>query len=231
MSYLDVWGATIVGTLTSLWDKLLGFLPEVIGAVAVLIIGIILAGWLGKLAAKIISAARIDSLVTSTGVTESFRKHGVELTVSRLIGWVVKWFIIVATLMIVVDILNIPQVTSFLQDVALYFPNVIAAIIILTIGLVAGNFVKEVVLKAVRASELSEVTAGPIAAVAKWAIVIFALLAALVQLNVAAGIIQILLTGLVAMLALAGGLAFGLGGQDKARQLLDRMDRELSRKV
>lgn len=230
MNYLDLWGGTIVLTLQNLWIKLIAFIPLALGAILVLIVGVILADWLGKLATKLIQMAKIDSLVASTGVTEELKKHGIDFAVSRLIGWIVKWFLVIATLIVVVDILRIPQVTSFLKDVAFYIPNVMAAVVILTIGVVAGNFVKEIVLKAVRASELSDVTAGPIASLAKWSIVIFAILASLVQLKVAAALISTLFTGLIAMLALAGGLAFGLGGQHKAREMLERMDRELSRR-
>lgn len=227
MNYLNLWGATIVASLQNLWIQLLGFLPQILGAIIVLIVGVIVAGMLGKLAARVIAMAKVDSLVQSTGVTDEFRKIGISFSLSKLLGWIVKWFLIIATLIAVVDILNIGQVTLFLQDVALYIPNVIAAIVILTIGIVAGNFVRQVVHKAAEASKIPATAAGPLSAVAKWSIIIFALLAALVQLHVAAALIQTLFTGFIAMLAIAGGLAFGLGGQDKARAWLDRLDREI----
>ncbi|GMU25748.1 hypothetical protein KJZ71_05560 [Patescibacteria group bacterium] len=227
MNYLNLWGATIVASLQNLWIQLLGFLPQILGAIIVLIVGVIVAGMLGKLAARVIAMAKVDNLVQSTGVTDEFRKIGISFSLSKLLGWIVKWFLIIATLIAVVDILNIGQVTLFLQDVALYIPNVIAAIVILTIGIVAGNFVRQVVHKAAEASKIPATAAGPLSAVAKWSIIIFALLAALVQLHVAAALIQTLFTGFIAMLAIAGGLAFGLGGQDKARAWLDRLDREI----
>lgn len=227
MNYLNLWGASIVASLQNLWIQLLGFLPQILGAIIVLIVGVIVAGMLGKLAARVIAMAKVDNLVQSTGVTDEFRKIGISFSLSKLLGWIVKWFLIIATLIAVVDILNIGQVTLFLQDVALYIPNVIAAIVILTIGIVAGNFVRQVVHKAAEASKIPATAAGPLSAVAKWSIIIFALLAALVQLHVAAALIQTLFTGFIAMLAIAGGLAFGLGGQDKARAWLDRLDREI----
>jgi hypothetical protein len=153
-----------------------------------------------------------------------FDHLGTQFKVSTLIGWVVKWFFIVVTLLAVVNILNIPQVSSFLDQVLLYIPNVVVAIIILALGLIAGNFFYNVVNRAATASHMSAAAVSGLAALAKWAIVIFALMAALVQLGIAAGLIQILFTGFVAMLALAGGLAFGLGGRDKAARWLDKID-------
>jgi hypothetical protein len=227
MSYVQSWWDVLQDALLNLWWKLVSYLPEIVGALVVLIIGLIVAVLLAKIVTKIVAAAKLDQLLGQTKVREEFRKVNVEFSVSKFIGWIVKWFIILATLIAVADILHIPQITQFLQQVALYVPNVIAAVVILTIGTVAGNIAKQVVTKAVEASKLSDAAAKPIGAIAKWAIILFALLASLVQLRVAAELIQIFFTGLIAMLALAGGLAFGLGGKDKAKELLDRVSRDL----
>jgi hypothetical protein len=126
--------------------------------------------------------------------------------------------------------LGIPQITEFLNEVARYIPNVIVAVVILAIGLVIGNFIENVVVSAVSASRIPTSSAGFLGGVAKWSIVVFALLAALVQLGVATSLVQILFTGLVAMIALAGGLALGLGGREKAAKWLDRLEQEMTTK-
>ena len=121
------------------------------------------------------------------------------------------------------DILRLAQISEFLRSVLSYFPNVIVAVVIVTIGVLVGNFVHKLVLGAGRAAKLPSVPA--IATFARWAIVIFAALAALVQLQVAGALIQILFTGIIAMLAIAGGLAFGLGGKEHAKEILDQVKR------
>jgi len=221
-TYFQNWGDAVVASLQNVWYRLLDGLPTFVGALVVLIVGILVASSLGKLAKKLVEYARVDDLMARTGLLNQL---GTQFKVSVLIGWIVKWFFIITTLLAVVNILNIEQVTSFLEQVLLYIPNVIAAVIILALGLIAGNFFHNIVERATKASSMSEAAVGALSAIAKWSIVIFAFMAALVQLGIASGLIQILFTGFVAMLALAGGLAFGLGGREKASRWLDKIDR------
>ncbi|MFA5954896.1 MAG: hypothetical protein WC817_05210 [Patescibacteria group bacterium] len=230
--YLTVlsWEETLTTAFQNLWVKSISFLPELFGALIVLVVGLILASLLGKLARQVIGYARIDAMIERIGLAREVDRFGVQFSFSGLIGWLVKWFFILATLIAVADTLYIPQVTTFLTDVALYIPNVVAAIIILAIGVVVGRFVSEVVEHSFSASHVAKTVALTLATIAKWAIVVFAFMAALVQLGVARSLIQILFTGFVAMLALAGGLAFGLGGRDQAGRLIDSLAKQLSRR-
>jgi len=108
----------------------------------------------------------------------------------------------------------------------LYVPNVIISVIILLAGILLANFVQRVVKSAVEAAKLQ--SADFLSGIAKWAILVFSFMAALVQLQIAQELIRVLFTGLVAMLSLAGGLAFGLGGKDHASRVLDRLRKDLS---
>src|SRR5690606_21140793 len=119
----------------------------------------------------------------------------------------------------VADILGIDQITAFFESVLLYLPNVIAAIFILAIGMVLGRFAHDVVARTVQAADMQANLRNLLAPAAKWAIFVFALMAALVQLGIAPDLIRILFTGFVFMVALAGGLAFGLGGRDQAGRM------------
>jgi small-conductance mechanosensitive channel len=100
---------------------------------------------------------------------------------------------------------------------------VLVAIVIMTIGLVVANFVSELVEKSVAMSDFITTTSiRTLKTVAKWIIIVFAILAALSQLGVAPKLIQVFFTGVVMMFALAGGIAFGLGGKDKAREIIEK---------
>ncbi len=220
--YFQNWGDAVSTSLHNVWAQFLNYLPTFLAAVVVLIIGVLIASFLGKLVKKVLDMGKIDDLVNRTGVNQQL---GTSISITAVIGWVVKWFFIIATLLAVVNILNIEQVTAFLNQVLFYIPNVVVAIIILALGLIAGNFVNGIVENTATASGMSPAAVGALAGISKWAIVIFALMAALVQLGIASNLIQILFTGFVAMVALAGGLAFGLGGRDKASKWLDRIDR------
>lgn len=226
MNYFETWNEAIKASLQNIWGKVTGLVPELIGAIVVFIIGLIAASLLGKLVKKIVNYTHIDKLVHKLGIAAKFENVGVHFSISGIVGWIVKWFFIIVTLIAVVDILKLTQITQFLQDVALYIPNVVVAVIILVIGLVIGQFVYQIVEKSSKASHLTSSVGDALAAIAKWAIVIFALMASLSQLSIATKLIEILFTGFIAMLAIAFGLSFGLGGKEKASKFLEGMGKK-----
>lgn len=223
MNYIATWKEVILASLQNIWGNVVGFLPEFVGALVVLLVGISFASLLGRGAKKVMHYTHVDKLVERVGLDKKFENIGMHLSVSGVVGWIVEWFFIVVVLIAVVDILHLDQVTQFLKDVALYIPNVVVAVIILVIGLVIGQFTYQIVGKSAHASHLTQSSADILAALSKWSIVIFSLMAGLSQLGIATGLIQILFTGLVAMLALAFGLAFGLGGKEAAQHYLEEL--------
>jgi hypothetical protein len=223
MNYFESWNEAVVVSLQNVWINLIGFVPQIIGALVVLVIGLIIAGAFGRVARKLVKLTHLDDLMETLGVDKELKRVGLGFTPSAIVGWIVKWFILIAILIAIADILQWEEITSFLEDVALYIPNVIVAVVILVIGLIAGQFVAKVVTQATNASNIAKAHATLLASVAKWAIVVFTLMASLIQLGIAADLLRILFTGFVTMLAIAGGLAFGLGGKDKAKGLLDNI--------
>ena len=216
------------GSLNSLWVKVFEFIPVFLGAFIILLLGLIISSILGKVAKKAMQMTKLDNLSEKIGLKAEIENFGIKLNFSELVGWVVKWFFIIATFIAVVDILNIPQLTVFLQKLVMYLPNVLVAIIILAVGLIVGKIFKNASKNALVRMRVAEGTASSLSTLAKWAVFTFALLAALVQLGIAANLIQILFTGFVIMLALAGGLAFGLGGRAHAEKILDWIENDLS---
>lgn len=214
------------GPLLELWDTVVAYIPNLLGAILVFLIGVIVALVLRGVVVKIVALLRIDDLARKLEITSQFERAGLRLHIGGLLGWIVKWFFIIIALIAATDILGWEQVTDYLQQVVLFIPNVIIAVIILLAGIILGNFVKNVVKTAVEAAQLS--SAEFLSGIAKWAIFIFTLMAALVQLQIAPELIRVLFTGLVAMLALAGGLAFGLGGQEHAHRFLNHLRRDIS---
>lgn len=227
MNYISTWNEAIRESLFNVWFQFSSFIPALIGALVVLFVGLIIASAFGSLVRGLVRLTQVDKLVEKTGVTARMETAGVGFSVSALVGWIAKWFIIVAVLIAVADTLQWPQVTNFLQEVALYIPNILIAVIILTIGLVAGQFMHDVVDRGVKASQMPGVSVGMLAALAKWAIIILAVMASLTQLNVATRLVELLFGSLVFGLSLAFGLAFGLGGQDKAKKWLEKLEREM----
>lgn len=218
---------TIVqAAFADLWSSVLGFLPRFLGALIVFLIGAIVASLLKKLVMRLAELLKLDLLTEKLEVKQMFEKAGIKLHIGALLGWIVKWFAVVVFLIAATDILGWSQVTSFLQEVVLFLPNVIIAVIILLVGILLANFTRRVVKSAVEAAKLE---AGDfLASISRWSILIFSFMAALVQLQIAQDLIRILFTGLVAMLAIAGGLAFGLGGKEHASHALTKLRKEMT---
>lgn len=224
--FLSTWGDILVESLKNLWYAFLSFVPRLVGALLVIVIGWLVAVILGSLVAKVIRAIKLDELAEKLDLKKSAKRAGIDLSISGLIGWCVKWFFILTFFMSAIDILEWTQVNEFLGEVVLYLPNVVVSVIILLAGFILGRFVHDVVDAAVRAARMR--SADFLAGVAQWAIFVFTAAAALVQLGIAATLVNTVMTGVVAMLALAGGLAFGLGGKAHAERFLERVRKDLS---
>jgi len=177
--------------------------------------------------AQFIRAIKLDNMLKSVGTDTVMERAGFSLDSGKFFGTLVKWFFVVVFLVAALDVIGLSQVNLFLQDVVLgYLPRVIVAALILAVGAIVAHTISGIVAGGARAASVpSAKFAG---GVAKWAVWIFAILAALSQLGIAGAFAQTLFTGLVAMLALAGGLAFGLGGKESAARYLESLRKDIS---
>jgi len=220
------YGDAVVIALGDLWLDFIDFIPNLIVALIVFIVGWAIAVAIGRLIEKILVILRINQAFENIkGLRDAAGRAGLRINIPLVIGEIVKWFLIIVFLLAATDILGLQDVAAFLRSVLAYIPNVAVAALILVIAAVLANFVYRTVLASVSAAGFS--SGGAIAAISKWAIIIFAFMAALLQLNVAASLIQTILTAFFAMLALAGGLAFGLGGKEVAGKWLRKLEADL----
>ena len=222
---LNEWSDIFVTSMQNLWFKTISFLPEILSALVILIIGLIIASVASKVVKKLSDYLRIDSLMKKIRVKDEMEELGFKFEFGTIVAKIVKWFFIIATLIAVADVLRIPQITLFLERIVLYLPNVLVAVVILAIGIIVGRMAYDTIKKGSETFRMSPYAAKVLASVAKWSIMVFTVMAALVQLGVASNMIQILFAGLVVMVSLAGGLAFGLGGRKKAEEFIDRITR------
>lgn len=228
MIQIQTWGMAISDSLATLGLRFTNFLPTLIGALLVLIIGLIVAKVLGSTVEKGIKLTRIDRMMEKSELTSKFQSVGLELSLAKIFGEIVKWFLILVFLMAATDILQLTQVTNFLNSIIMYIPNVVVVIVILALAFILANFTYKFVRGSVRAAGI--MSASLLASISKWAIIVFGLLTALVQLGIAESIVNTLFIGFVAALSLAMGLAFGLGGKEEAALLLRKVREELSQK-
>jgi len=218
---------TIAFSLRGVGQGIVAFLPELLGALIIVIVGWIVGALVGRLVSHIIKAIKLDSLLENAGFSNVVKRAGFNLDSGRFLGGLVEWFVIVAFLVAAFDVLGLTQVNVFLQSVVLlYLPQVIVAVLILLVSVVIADALSKFVTGSARAAGIR--SANFIGAITKWSIWIFALLAALVQLGIAVGFIQTLFTGVVVALSLAFGLSFGLGGQEAAARYIEKTRAEIT---
>jgi hypothetical protein len=224
MIILEQWINTLASSLQDLWAQLLGFLPALLGAFIVFFIGLIVATGLEKLVERIIYYLKIDMILRKAGIEEYMKRIRVRLNSGHFVGRIVFWFIVVAFLLAASDILGFFALSEFLKQILNYIPNVLIAAFILIASLYVAHFLRGVIRASVWGTGIHAHAARTVSAIAWWGVIIFGFLAALTQLRVAEQIVVTLVTGLIAMIALAGGLAFGLGGREIASRWLAKME-------
>jgi hypothetical protein len=212
-------------SLLTLWTGVAGFIPRLVAAIVVFLVGWLIAVLLGRVAWHIVKALRVDSALTKVGFRQAWERGGFRLDTPKFFYELVKWFFIVVFLMAATNILQLDQVTEFLRTVVSYLPNVIVAAIIMLIGILVAKFLEGLVRASVKAAGL--VSASFLGAITKWSVFVFTLLVALSQLRVADDIIRIVIVGFVAAAALALGLAFGMGGVKHADEIIGDLRKKI----
>jgi small-conductance mechanosensitive channel len=222
---LDQWAIVLTQSFQDLSYGLIQFIPRLVAALIIFIIGWLVGVGLGRLVAQIVSSIRVDEALRSAGVEKVVQRAGWKLNSGAFLGALVKWFVIIVFLVAALDALQLTAVTLFLSTVVLtYLPHVIVAVLILLVAAVIADAAERVVSGSAAAANIT--SANFLGALSRWAIWIFAILAALDQLGVTP-FIQTLFTGLVVALSLAFGLAFGLGGQHAAAEYIKKLQNEI----
>lgn len=210
--------------LASINNAILGislFVPKFLAGVVVLLIGIIIASILRRVVVEVFKALKVEAFLRKYGVPEMRE----EFTWTNILAEIVRWFVIIIFLVPTAEIWGLSKITSVLDGFLVYLPNVFVAAVIALVGSVFARLTHDVILVSVKGVDSD--TASTIASVARWAVNVFVVLAVLNQLGVASDLVRILFTGFVAMLAVAGGIAFGLGGQSAAKDVVDGLRKKL----
>lgn len=220
--------ADVVQTsFAALWYTVVQYLPAIIAAVIVFIIGWIIGVILYRIVVEVVKVLRVDDALRAAGLNEAAKDAGFTLDIGKFLGSLVMWFVVLVFLVASLEILGLSRVTVFLQQVVLlYLPQVIVAVLIIIIAAIVAEVVKGLVAGSARA--VGAHGANLAGTVAKWAIWLFGIIAALTQLGIATAFLQTLFTGIVVALALAFGLSFGLGGKEAAARTIERIRSEIA---
>ena len=192
--------------------SILGALPALIGAALILIIGYIIAKVLQGVTTRALQAAGFEGWMESGGIKQFFERSQTNQSPLSILGRLVFWLVFFIAITMAVDTLGISAISQVLSQFIAYIPQIIAAILILVLATLLANFVAGIVRGATGSS-----VAG---SVAQYGIIVFAAFAALTQLGIAEELVAPTFLILLGGVALAAAIAFGLGGQGVAQQIV-----------
>lgn len=218
---MNVVSDSIMPVINSSFAVFAAFVPKFIAGFLVLFIGLVVSSLLKDLVRLVLHYFRVQRWLEATGVVKDQKIQ----VWPNIVAELVRWTVIFLFLNSAVDVWGIPKVGEVLNQLLYFIPNVFVAVVVGLMGFVAGKFAFDIVRHSVRG--LGSKESLLLGTMAKYAILFFTVLIILNQLGVAAELVKILFTGIVAMFTLAIGLSFGLGGQEEAKNLLKKLHKRL----
>jgi hypothetical protein len=197
------------------FSKLLGFIPNLLGGLVILVIGYFVAKVLGKLVGKLLGRVGFDQWMERAGVSGVLQRSGTGLTASAVLGKVVFWFVFLISFTMFASALGVPEISNFMSTMLGYIPRIFAAIVIVCLAALFANFLAAIIRGATGNETLAKV--------GKYAVLVYAAFAALTQLGIAVQLTGNTLLIVLGGAALALGLAFGLGGREMAGRALTNL--------
>jgi hypothetical protein len=220
------WNILILDPIRQMFTRIMAYLPVLLGALIILIVGWIIAKSIKKLVSWLLKSVHFDTLADRSGMSEILRKGDLDISARDLVSNIVYWLIIVMVLVMTVDALGLPKASDVLASLFAYIPKVIAALLVLIVAMFLANFVSGIVRTA--SANANFPRPGVLAGISRWSIIIFAVTIALEQLGIAPILVTATFNIVIAGISLAFALAFGLGGKDTAARYLEELRQKRS---
>src|ERR687897_1219881 len=204
----------MIDSLRAGLDAFFAFVPQLIGAIVILVVGYIVAKILQAVVARVLKAVGFDGWMERGGIKQFFDRAKTREPPATVLGKLVFWFVFIIAITMAADALGIRQVSEVLGQLIAYIPSIIAAILILILAALLANFLSGIV-RGATGSDL-------LASIARYAIIVYAVFAALTQLGIAVQLTANTFLILLGAVALAAAIAFGLGSREVARDIVEK---------
>jgi small-conductance mechanosensitive channel len=205
---------TLLQPLQNALSTFLSFLPQLVGAIVILIIGYIVAKVLQAVVGRVLQGIGFDGWMEKGGIKQFFDRAETNQTPVSILGQLVFWLVFIIALTMAADALGISQVSVILGQLIAFIPSIIAAVLILILAALLANFVSGIVRGATGS--------GLLASVAQYAIIVYAVFAAITELGIAVELTAPTFLIVLGAVALAAALAFGIGGRGIAEDILQK---------
>lgn len=211
-------GQAILASVSNAIYLMIAAVPHIVGFLVVMIVGWLLAAAIGGVVATLLRTIKFNELAERSGISGFVQKMGLHTDAAGAVAAGVRWFIRLVALVVAFDALGLPAVSQMVQSLLLWLPNLLVAVAVLIIAGLAANALSDLV----RGSTAQAGLGNPnlLATITRIAIWGFGIVVAVNQIGVASTLVNTLFMGLVGALALALGLAFGLGGRETAAQVV-----------
>lgn len=213
------WKEAFLLALSDTLVNILSYIPKILASIAIFLIGLILARWLKEIVIKILRGLKLSNLVKKTGIEPFLKKAEIKLKIEEVIAGFIEWLTILVFFIATINLLGLSTVSLVLNSILAYIPKVIAAVLILTIGVLLSGLVESLIKGALGQIDIK--ASRVFAKISSYLVFVFALLAAINELKIAQNLINTLIIGFVAMLALGLALALGLGAKDLVARILE----------
>ncbi len=219
MNSVSFWTQATQEAVSEALAKIVRFLPNIIGAILVVVVGVVIGVVLKKGIVTLLKLLKVEDFSEKIGLAGVLRKAEIKTTISSVLGDLVKWIVIIVFLLPASEIVGLTKVSELLNKILGYIPNVVVAVIILMLGSLLADFLAALVRGSTALLKVK--TVKLLAAITRYSIIVFAVIAALIQLGVAADLWIILFQAVILTIAGSVILAFGLGGKDIAAKAID----------
>lgn len=212
------WGDAVTTSLTRALSSVTAAIPNILAFIAIIIVGWIVAGLLASALVSVLRTVKFNRLARNSGFSDFVEGMGVKTSATVFIGEIAKWFVRLIALVVAFDALGLPAVSNVLEQLLLWLPNLAVALVILVIGGLIAKAVGGLAQSSAREAGFARASLiGTIARASIWA---FAIIVAVNELGIAENAVNALLVAVLAATSLGLGLAFGLGGQEAAADII-----------
>jgi len=220
------WENLIADPIRQMLSRIMAYLPTLLGALVILIVGWIVAKVIRWIVDGVLKAVRLDTLADKAGISAILKKGDLKISAREVVSGLAYWLVIIMVLVMVVNALGLPKASDVLTSLFAYVPKVIASLLVLVVAMFLASFVSGIVQTAAGNANMPrpEVFAG----VSRWAIIIFAVTIALGELGIATLLVTATFNIILAGICFALAIAFGLGGKDTAARYLDELKKRHS---
>jgi small-conductance mechanosensitive channel len=210
-----------------LFESAIYFIPNLLAAIVIIVIGWFISVWLGRIIAGILQAFKFNSLFKGSGWNEALDSAELNIKPADFLGNVCKWVFMIMFLTVATDIVGWTSFTMLLNSIIQWIPNLVVAIAIMVVAIVMSDILEKIVRASTRSMGIKSVNF--FGSLVRWAIFVFAIFAVLIQLGIAVSIVNSLAIGIIATITLALGISFGLGGKEAASEVIREMKHKLKK--